>query len=270
VIEDSYRIGAYPVTNRQFAPFVEAGGYERRECWSDEGWAWRTGTYDSKAPDWLRDWLKDRPPQRRDRPFWWGDERLGSPLCPVVGVSWFEAEAYCNWLAQQLRVPGSKLQVWRGGKLETLDLESETVAVRLPTEEEWERAVRGTAGAEYPWGGKWDRFRLNCAEWWAGRELPEFDDLRKWWDSEGFKEASPTPTAVVAFPEGVNPAGLWDGGGNVWEWTRSWYSEGEQRVLRGGSWYDGRRNARCAYRSRRFPDFYDHDVGFRVVFPGAF
>jgi formylglycine-generating enzyme required for sulfatase activity len=252
VIKAPYRIGAYPVTNTQFAPFVEVNGYERRDCWSDDGWAWRTGTYDSTAPDWLRDWLKNRPPERRDRPFWWQDEWWGSPLCPVVGLSWFEAEAYCRWLALEAGIDPD-----------------DPAAPRLPAEEEWERAVRGAAGSEYPWGAEWDRTRLNCAEWWAGRELPESDALRQWWDSEEYKETNPTPTAVVTFPEGVNPAGLWDGGGNVWEWTGSWYTAGETRVLRGGSWYFNRRYVRCASRDYFIPDCYSYNVGFRVVFPGA-
>ena len=45
-----YWMGKYPVTNLQFARFVEDGGYGQRQWWSEEGWAWRTGTYDSQAP----------------------------------------------------------------------------------------------------------------------------------------------------------------------------------------------------------------------------
>ena len=250
-IEAPYRIGKYPVTNEQFARFVAAGGYARPECWSAEGWAWRTGAYDSKAPDWLQEWLKRRPAEKRDRPYWWGDERFGSTLCPVVGVSWFEAQAYCRWLALEAG----------------LDPDGPT-APRLPAEVEWERAVRGTDGREYPWGEDWERTRLNCAEWWAGRDLPE-DNLQKWWDSQAYKEANPGPTAVLTFPEGVNPAGLWDGAGNVWEWTGSWYVEGQWRTVRGGSWFFNRGYARCAYRDDDSPDYFDDNVGLRVVFPGS-
>jgi formylglycine-generating enzyme required for sulfatase activity/energy-coupling factor transporter ATP-binding protein EcfA2 len=244
------RIGAYPVTNKQFTRFVEAEGYAWRECWSEEGWAWRTGTYDSKAPDWLQDWLKNRPPEKRDLPFWWGDERLGSSLCPAVGISWFEAEAYCRWLALEARGdPDSP------------------AAPRLPTEEEWERAVRGIDGWEYPWGNEWDRTRLNCAEWWAERELLDSDQLQAWWESDEFKEADPTPTAVVTFQKGVNRTGLWDGAGNTWEWTNSWYTESQTRVVRGGSWGDGRGSARCASRDGLHPVFLYDSLGFRVIFP---
>jgi formylglycine-generating enzyme required for sulfatase activity/energy-coupling factor transporter ATP-binding protein EcfA2 len=234
-IERPYRIGKYPVTNRQFAAFVEAGGYGKRACWSDEGWAWRVGEYDSKAPGWLQDWLKRRPAEKRDRPFWWGDERLASPLCPVVGVSWFEAEAYCRWLALEMGLAPDAPD-----------------APRLPTEEEWERAVRGTDGREYPWDNEWDRLRLNCAEWW---------------ESDERKEANPTPTAVGTFPDGGN---VLDGAGNVWEWTGSLYSSGgASYVLRGGSWDNGRRSCRCACRFDNDPVLFVNVVGFRLIFPGS-
>ncbi|HET91329.1 MAG TPA: NACHT domain-containing protein [Chloroflexi bacterium] len=253
VIETPYRIGKYPVTNRQFARFVEAGGYERRKCWSEEGWAWRTGAYDSKAPDWLRDFLaENRPPETRDRPYWWEDARLGSPLCPVVGVSWFEAEAYCRWLALEAG----------------LDLDAPD-AHRLPTDEEWERAVRGTDGRAYPWGDDWDRACLNCAEWWAGRAFSSDDDRKAWRESEAYEEANPSPTAVVTFPEGANSLGLWDGAGNVWEWTNSWYSKGDDwRTVRGGSWWHDQSSARCASRGASPPDSFLY-FGFRVVRPGS-
>lgn len=50
----TYWIAKYPLTNAQFARFIADDGYMRRELWSEEGWSWRIGTYDSKAPDYLR------------------------------------------------------------------------------------------------------------------------------------------------------------------------------------------------------------------------
>ena len=62
-------MGKYPVTNRQFARFIAADGYKHpEEYWSDAGRAWLTGTSDSKAPEWLQDWLKNRPPDKREPP----------------------------------------------------------------------------------------------------------------------------------------------------------------------------------------------------------
>jgi formylglycine-generating enzyme required for sulfatase activity len=111
---------------------LDAGGYEKREYWSGDGWAWRTGTYDSKATeDYEKRWLANRPKEKRSEPYDWHDQKWNNPISPVVGITWFEAEAYCNWLSHEMGQP-----------------------MRLPTEEEWERAARHTDGREYPWGEK--------------------------------------------------------------------------------------------------------------------
>ncbi len=259
-IHRPYWMSKYPVTNFQFARFLDDDGYLRRELWSDDGWAWRMGTYDSKAPDYLKDWLARRPPKRRDRPFWWDDAKWHNPIFPVVGVSWFEAEAYANWLTDKLQVASSKQQVWRGGQLVTHDLQPGPVRVRLPTEEEWERAARGVDGREYPWGTRFDFCRLSCAEAWEGKESIQWE---KW--IIRVPEYAAT-TAVCTYPQGASPEGLWDAAGNVWEWTASWYEAAKtNRVVRGGSWDLDQRRARCASRDWFDPDFYLNFVGFRVV-----
>jgi formylglycine-generating enzyme required for sulfatase activity/energy-coupling factor transporter ATP-binding protein EcfA2 len=241
-IKAPYAMSKYPVTNRQYARFIQANGYARRNLWSEAGWAWRAGSYDSQAPEEYRDWLSRRPPERREEPFYWRDARWNNPLAPVVGVCWFEAEAYCNWLAGELGRPA-----------------------RLPNEEEWERAARHTDGREYPWGQTCDRNRLNCAEFWGGR-----DDLdwNQWFRDKGYEAAS--TTIIGQFPGGNSQAGLSDLSGNVWEWTASWFDSGQVfRVLRGGSWNYDRNYARCAARGRSVPDYFDSLVGFRVVSPGS-
>ncbi len=241
-IGQPFAIAKYPITNLQYRPFIEADGYNRREFWSDEGWAWRTGTYDSKAPKEYRDWLAGRPPERRAEPFLWHDVKWNNPLAPVVGVSWFEAEAYCNWLSKKLGRP-----------------------IRLPSEEEWERAARHTDGREYPWGNRFDHNRLNSAEFWGGR-----DDLdwNEWFKDRGYEVAS--TTIVGQFSAGDSEVGVSDMSGNTWEWTNSWYDrERVYRTVRGGSWYYYRRYARCAYRFRYVPDYFYNNVGFRVLSPGS-
>jgi len=246
VIEQPFAIGQYPVTNFQYRHFVEAGGYDRREFWNDEGWTWRTGTYDSQAPERYQDWLAGRPPEKRREPFYWHDVKWNNPLAPVVGVSWFEAEAYANWVAQERGLP-----------------------VRLPTEEEWEHAARHTDGREYPWGDTFDRNRLNCAEFWSGEEdLSDSQEWIKWLGSSSYEAAS--TTIVGQFPDGNSEAGASDMGGNVWEWTASWYdAEKTYRTVRGGSWDYYRGFARCAYRFRNVPDNFSYHVGFRLVSPGS-
>ncbi len=231
-IKQPFAMARYPVTNSQYRRFVKANGYERREFWSDEGWAWRTGTYDSKAPKEYKNWLAGRPPEKRGEPFWWHDAKWNNPLAPVVGVSWFEAEAYCNWLAKELGKP-----------------------VRLPTEEEWERAARHTDGREYPWGKPFAQNYLNVREFWG--------------DVENFYSVAST-TMVGQFPEGNSQAGASDMSGNVWEWTNSWYDQGMvYRSVRGGSWDDSRSGARCASRGRYVPGDWDDSIGFRLVSPGS-
>jgi formylglycine-generating enzyme required for sulfatase activity/energy-coupling factor transporter ATP-binding protein EcfA2 len=242
-IKQPFAISKYPITNLQFKRFIDAKGYERRQFWSDEGWAWRTGAYDSKAKeDYEKRWLERRPPEKRGEPFFWHDAKWNNPLAPVVGVSWFEAEAYCTWLSGKLDRP-----------------------IRLPAEEEWERAARGADGREYPWGDRFDHNRLNTSEFWGGRDDLDWD---KWYQDKGYEIAS--TTVVGQFPGGDSNAGVSDMSGNVWEWTDSWYDrERTYRTVRGGSWDYGSRVARCACRLRLVPDFFDDNFGFRVVSPGS-
>jgi iron(II)-dependent oxidoreductase len=115
-----YLIGRTPITNASFLTFVEGGGYERREWWSAEGWAWKED-YDISRPG---SWTADVTAEWRLT----GLERL-QPQRPVVHVSWFEADAFA-------RAHGA----------------------RLPTEFEWEKAAtwdqqHGTAHP-FPWGSE--------------------------------------------------------------------------------------------------------------------
>ena len=85
-IDAPFAIAKYPVTNLQYRRFIQAGGYDRREFWSEEGWAWRIRKYDSKAPERYQDWLEERPSEKRGEPFFWHDRQWNNPLAPVVGV----------------------------------------------------------------------------------------------------------------------------------------------------------------------------------------
>jgi formylglycine-generating enzyme required for sulfatase activity len=107
-IASPFWLSKYPVTNSQYAQFIQDGGYLRREFWSDEGWKW--GQVEHVAA-----------------PALWRNADYNAPNQPVVGVSWWEAEAFCRWA---------------GGV--------------LPTEQQWEAAARGPAGLVYPWGDDWE------------------------------------------------------------------------------------------------------------------
>jgi formylglycine-generating enzyme required for sulfatase activity/Cdc6-like AAA superfamily ATPase len=206
----AYRIGRYPVTNAEYRHFVEAGGYTEqwRHCWTEAGWA-------------------KKEKQKWTEPRLWQKGKYNQPDQPVVGISWYEAVAYCRWLSEQTSRP-----------------------YRLPTEAEWEKAARGSAGRIYPWGNAWDETKLNSEKGGPGR-----------------------PTSVGEYsPEGDSPYGAADMAGNVFEWCATkmpkdnyksypydvqeneWtaeYLEGtDVRVLRGGSWCGYQHGFRCAFRYR--------------------
>lgn len=123
-----FQAAIYPITNAQFTLFFEAGGYNQAEWWSEAGLAWL-----------------ESPPNYRQTPVsqpeYWPDDRWNNPNHPVVGVSWYEAEAFCNWLTA-----------------------TSERAYRLPTEEEWERLARGQHGRDYPWGNTWQTGLCNTTE----------------------------------------------------------------------------------------------------------
>jgi formylglycine-generating enzyme required for sulfatase activity len=250
----TYWIARYPITTGQYRIFIKSGGYEDRGLWTPEGWAWRTGEWDRSVDEGaLLEWLKRRPPDMRQRPLLW-DEQSHYLNRPVIGVSWFEATAYCRWLDTQLRASVV------GGQ-RTFVIPDDYVlpngfVLRLPTEAEWEKAARSASDGRYPWGNAaWDEDRANIGESRIGH-----------------------PTPVGMYPQGGTPWGVHDFSGNVWEWTLSLYEPypyqagvrsdepGDQaRVVRGGSWVTNYKYAYATSRLQSIPGGLDNDVGFRPV-----
>lgn len=222
-INQDYWIGKYPVTNAQYWRFVEEKGYETPVFWSTRGWIWRNreGVMASRYMD---------------------DRKFANPLSPIVGVSYYEAEAYCRWCEVQMRAnpQAYALPVTGGAKL----------ACRLPSNDEWERAARGTDARDYPWIGKFSGSKANTEESW-GSETPEVLGT----------------TAVITFPQGKSGDGVFDCVGNVWEWTGEKHSDGHA-YIRGGAWNVGAGNLACSYRDRILTSYRDNSLGFRLVIAG--
>ncbi|MCP4363550.1 MAG: SUMF1/EgtB/PvdO family nonheme iron enzyme [Chloroflexi bacterium] len=162
-----------------------------------------------------------------DRPYNWNKQKRTFPADkadhPVVFVTWYDAVAFCEWAGLQ-----------------------------LPTEEQWEKAARGTDGRKYPWGNNDPTDKL-C----------NFDD----------NVGKTTPVGQY-LPQGDSPYGCVDMSGNVWEWCLNKYKTPQDtavdksddwRVLRGGSWGGNADFARAASRSLFSPGYRDLDVGFQVV-----
>lgn len=251
-----FRIARAPVTNGEFLAFVEDGGYQKKQFWSEEGARWLES---GGNPQLERSFAKffnknsnafphanDLAPRRH--PIYWRREANGrwqqrifdryvklNENLPVIHVNWYEAEAYCNWAGR-----------------------------RLPAEAEWEAAAAagpvldGRAARYFPWGD----------------DPPTSARANLDWQLPGLAE-------VGAFASGDSAFGCRQMLGNVWEWTadsfkpypgfsidpykeysKPWF--GTHKVLRGGCWATRSLLIRNTWRNFYTPDRNDVWAGFRT------
>ena len=249
VTVDPFFIDAHPVTNEQFAEFINQTGYVTEA--ERFGWSFvfqghvknRPEIVDQRAPV-VRWWCKVNHADWR-RPEDPDVQILASkPRQPVVQVSWNDAAAYAEW----------------AGK-------------RLPTEAEWEYAARGGAVQTlFPWGDELAPGGKHLCNVWQGN-FPEEDSAE-----DGYSSPSP----VDAFPP--NGYGLYAVAGNTWEWCADWFHPsfhvsatrvnpigpptGTSKVMKGGSYlchasYCNR--YRVAARTSNTPDSATTNISFRCV-----
>lgn len=232
-----FAISRAPVSQSEFAAFVDDGGYRRRELWGDEGWAWRVAAEAEGPVYWRRaggGW------ERRDFDRFVPLE----PHRPMVHASWFEAMAYCRWAGR-----------------------------RLPSEAEWEAAAVGApasaAGPEatlsfpdrrpWPWG-----------DGPLARGLANLDG-----GEEGTAEVGAYPDGDSAFGCRQMLGNVWEWTSSVFlpypGFERDAYKEnsepwfGSRFVLRGGSWATPARLMRPTLRNYFTPERRDVYAGFRTV-----
>ncbi|MEG4007345.1 ergothioneine biosynthesis protein EgtB [Microcoleus sp. Pol11C1] len=212
---EEYSIDRYPVTCRQYRDFMESGGYQNPDWWSADGWKWLQG-------------------EAVSQPLYWSENPAFNNH-PVCGVSWYEAEAYCNFIGK-----------------------------RLPSEAEWEKAASWDATNQtyriYPWGEEPPKGSLcnhgnNIANTSPVDAFPKgasaigcYDMLGNVWEW--------TASTFDAYPGFESYP--YRGYSQV-------YFDGEHRVLKGGSWATFPQALRSTFRNWYYPGVRQIIAGFRCA-----
>lgn len=205
-----FQIMQYAVSNELFAKFVSAGGYRSQPYWSQAGWRWKN----SKAAT---------------HPAFWGDANFDANAQPVIGICWYEALAFANWLSAETQAR------WT-----------------LPTEPQWEAAARGldANGSGTPHSAGRSTIPVTDARHtaWCGA-INLLGNVWEWCSTRWGRNWQ-----TLGYPYPYDPA---DG--------REDLSGSHARVMRGGSWYDYPRDAHPSQRARYLPGSRASNIGLRLV-----
>jgi len=217
-VEEPFLIAKYPITNAQFSVFIDDGGYQKRNYWMDAGWNIKV----------RENWSK---PKEIDNP------RVNFPLGPTVGVSWFEANAFTNWLTAKVGF-----------------------GIGLPTESQWQLAAQGPDNRMFPWGDDFDAANANTPL------NPEVDTT-----PVNTYEHAPSPYGVVDM---VGNTSDWTITGEVngdsdLEADLSERLEGmvSLRIVKGGAWDLSKDYSNNINKVAYHPTVRLDTLGFRVTHP---
>ncbi len=230
---DAFWIDQTEVTNDMFAAFVAETGYVTTAEIEGDGRV-QIERQGEVVPG--TDWRHPAGPE---------SDIDGQGNYPVLQVSWFDAQEYCSWA---------------GGS--------------LPTEAQWEYAARGPENRIYPWGNEFNGNLVNFCD--VNCPFP--------YANQEYSDQSERLGPVATLPGGASWVGAFDMVGNAWEWVADWFQAdyfevsptenpsgpetGQNRVLRGGSWYDDAPHVRAAQRGSNLPETRHALYGFRCSLPG--
>ncbi len=234
---EDFRIDKFPVTNQEYAAFIESNGYQTRSLWSAEGWAWKEENKIDSPLYWLfvKDGNGDASSNIRWRVrelFEESDLKLNHP---VTGVSWYEAESFARFVGK-----------------------------RLPTEAEWEKAA------------SWNGATSTKSRFSWGDQLPDGDQANfgnLYW---GTTPVDAFPKGESAYGCLDMTGNVWEWTATVFqpyagfaafpypEYSELWFDT-DHRVLKGGSWATRLPLLRCSFRNFWRPKFRIAFAGFRCA-----
>lgn len=279
-----FAIGQFPVTNAEWAFFMQAGGYEDERWWNTEAArAWRHGEDTAEGPkqqwrderkylqdnfDCIRQWHREGRITSKQAEDWEEIVNMSDDAFEALLAEWYPGGRQTQpayWHNEDFNSPARPVVgiCWfeAGAYCAWLSVQTGQM-FRLPTEAEWEAAACGMPHRRYAFGNDFDAMRCNTFETHIRRTTP-----------------------IGVFPHGMTPEGLIDITGNTYDWTNSLYQpypyNGEDgreeptptnapRVLRGGAWFDMHVTVRTSYRHHSDPGTRNNGIGLRVVRSSSF